>query len=251
MYPSKSVNLAEPAPQGHYQTILPSAINYPAPKQPMSEQEQREVVAAYSACTTFVDTQIAQLWQAFDRLKLWNNTVVVLIGDHGYHLGEHNGLWHKMSLFEESVRPPMIIYAPGMKAAGKSCERLVEFIDIYPTLVSLSGLPKREGLDGIDLSALLNDPSQASKDAAYTVVSRSADPSIDHEKRADYLGRSVRTERWRYTEWDGGKRGVELYDHDRDPHEWKNLAGDKQYADTARQLHELLVASATPVATSP
>ncbi len=104
MYPLASVKLAEPAPPGHYQTILPAAINYPAPDKPMSEKDQREVVAAYDASTTFVDAQIGVLWQALDRLKLWDNTIVILIGDHGYHLGEHNGLWHKMSLFEESAR---------------------------------------------------------------------------------------------------------------------------------------------------
>ncbi len=208
----------------------------------MSEQEQREVVAAYCACTTFVDAQIGVLLKALDQLKLWDNTVIVLIGDHGYHLGEHNGLWHKMSLFEESARAPMIIYAPGMKAAGKGCEHLVEFIDIYPTLVSLCGLPHRDGLDGIDLSPQLNDPSQPTKGAAYTVVSRSLDPSINSEKRMDYLGRSVRTDRWRYTEWDAGKRGVELYDHAHDPHEWHNMATDPKYADTVRQLHKLLAA---------
>ncbi len=244
MYPPDSVKLADPPPSGYFQTILPAAMNYTPPKKPMTEKEQREVIAAYYASTTFVDAQIGILWQALDRLNLWDNTIVVLIGDHGYHLGEHGGLWHKMSLFEESTRAPLIIYAPGMKAAGKSCDRLVEFIDIYPTLVSLCGLPHREGLDGIDLSPLLDDPSRPSKDAAYTVVSRSTDPSADHEKRADYLGRSVRTDRWRYTEWDGGKRGSELYDHENDPHEWKNLAADTKYGKTVQRLHNLLAAHA-------
>ena len=109
-------------------------------------------------------------WTRSSSFDLWDNTIVVFIGDHGYHLGEHGGLWHKMSLFEESARVPMIIYAPGMKANGQPCERLVEMIDLYPTLVSLCGLPEREGLDGIDLSPLLDDPSSPSKPAAYTVV---------------------------------------------------------------------------------
>jgi iduronate 2-sulfatase len=242
MYPLQSVKLATPPPSGHYSSLLPAAINYPAPAKPMSEQEQRELVAAYSACTTFVDAQVGVLLAALDRLNLWDKTVVVFIGDHGYHLGEHGGLWHKLSLFEESARVPMIIYAPGMKAGGQSSERLAEFIDLYPTLVSLCGLPRREGLDGIDLSPVLDDPSHTTKDAAFTVVARSDDATADHAKVMSYLGRSVRTDRWRYTEWDDGKRGVELYDHRNDPHEWKNLASDGQYADTVHQLHEVLSA---------
>ena len=136
-----------------------------------------------------------------------------------------------MSLFEESARVPLVIYAPGMKAAGQSCEQLVELIDLYPTLVSLCDLPTREGLDGIDLSRQLDDPSLPTKDAAYTMTTRDDSPAKEHAKAMSYQGRSVRTDRWRYTEWDGGKRGVELYDHDNDPHEWKNLAADAQHAE--------------------
>jgi iduronate 2-sulfatase len=240
MYPIDSNRLPDPTPSGHYARLLPAAINYPAPARPMSEREQRELIAAYYACTSFMDAQVGVLFEAFDRLKLWDNTVVVFIGDHGYHLGEHGGLWHKISLFEESARAPMIIYAPHMKAGGQPCRQLVEFIDLYPTLVSLCGLPHREGLDGIDLSPLLDDPNRPSKEAAYTLVARSDDPAADHSKIVSYLGRSVRTGRWRYTEWDGGNRGVELYDHQYDPHEWKNLAKDPQYTDTVRELREFL-----------
>jgi uncharacterized sulfatase len=147
-----------------------------------------------------------------------------------------------MSLFEESARVPLVIYAPGMKAAGQPCERLVELIDLYPTLVSLCGLPKRGDLEGIDISPLLDDPSQPTKPAAYTMTTRDDSPAQEHAKAMSYQGRSVRTDRWRYTEWDSGRRGVELYDHQNDPHEWKNLAGDRQYADTVRQLREVLLA---------
>jgi uncharacterized sulfatase len=173
---------------------------------------------------------------------LWDTTVIVLLGDHGYHLGEHGGLWHKMSLFEESARVPLVIYAPGMHGAGQHCQRIFELIDIYPTLVSLCGLPPREGLDGIDLAPVLDDPSQPTKDAAYTMTTRDDGPAQEHAKANSYQGRSVRTDRWRYTEWDGGKRGTELYDHANDPHEWKNLADQAEYADELRTLRELLMA---------
>jgi uncharacterized sulfatase len=241
-YPLASVKLADAPPTGHYESLLPAAVNYPDLKKPMSEQPQREVIAAYYACTTFVDAQIGVLLDALERLHLWDNTIVVFIGDHGYHLGEHGGLWHKLSLFEESARVPMIIYAPGMKSRGKPCARLVEMIDLYPTLVSLCGLPARNGLDGIDLSPLLDDPAQPTKPAAYTVVSRANDPSVNQSQVADYLGRSVRTDRWRYTQWDDGRRGVELYDHKHDPHEWQNLAGDPKYADLVHELKQQLAA---------
>ena len=101
-------------------------------------------------------------------------------------------------------------------------------------------------LAGLDLSPLLDDPSRPTKEAAYTVVARSNDPSVNQSQVMDYLGRSVRTNRWRYTEWDGGRRGAELYDHDNDPHEWQNLASDPQYTATVRQLRALLRADAEP-----
>ncbi|MEX0642182.1 MAG: sulfatase [Pirellulales bacterium] len=242
LYPLEKIEPADPAAKRHYASLLPAAVNYPATKTPMSDRERRQLIAAYYACVSFMDAQVEVLLQSLERLGLRDNTVVVIIGDHGYHLGEHGGLWHKISLFEEAARVPMIIYAPGMKAKGKTCERLVEMIDLYPTLVSLCDLPPRQGLDGIDLSPLLDDPLQPSKPAAYTVVARSDDRTADHSRMMSYLGRSVRTERWRYSEWDGGKRGVELYDHKGDPHEWTNLANTPQYADTVRKLHEMLSA---------
>ena len=177
LYPPAKVRLADAVPAGHSASLLPAAINYAAPKLPMPEKEQRELIAAYYACTSFMDAQVGVLLDALQRAQLWDNTIVVFVGDHGYHLGEHGGLWHKLSLFEESARVPMIIYAPGMKAKGESLHGLVEMIDLYPTLVSLCGLPTRQGLDGIDLSPLLDDPTRPTKPAAYTVIARADDPA--------------------------------------------------------------------------
>ncbi|QEG33188.1 sulfatase [Bythopirellula goksoeyrii] len=243
MYPPDTIDLPPSVPDGYYENLPEAAINYPAPEKPLSEKEQRELIAAYYACNTFVDAQVGVLIDAVDRLGIADNTVIVFLSDHGYHLGDHGGFWHKMSLFEESDRVPLIIYAPGMKAAGQSTEQLVELIDLYPTLVALTGLSERENLDGINLTEVLNNPEEPTKPAAFTVVSRSENPAADHAKNMDYLGRSVRTDRWRYTEWDGGKRGIELYDHQNDPRELKNLADDPKLADTRSQLKNLLKSS--------
>jgi uncharacterized sulfatase len=242
LYPPDSIKLPEAAPRGHFANMLPAAVNYPPRSRPLSEREQRELIAAYYACNSYVDAQLKVVLDAVSHLGGWDNTVIVFLGDHGYHLGEHGGLWHKMSLFEESARVPLVVFAPGMKSAGQHCHQLVELIDLYPTLVSLCNLPSREGLDGIDLSAQLNDPSLPTKEAAYTMTTRDESPAQEHAKAMSYQGRTVRTDRWRYTEWDGGKRGIELYDHENDPHEWKNLAESEQHADTLRDLHKRLLA---------
>jgi len=241
LYPVPSMRLPAAVPVGYYANLLAATINYPAPDRPLSELEQRELIAAYYACNSYIDAQVGVLLSALDRLKLWDNTVVVYLGDHGYHLGDHGGFWHKLSLFEEATRVPMIIYAPGMKAGGHACGQLVELVDLYPTLASLCGLKLPAGLDGADLSPVLDNPSQAVKDAAYSLVARSLDPAKSAKDRA-YLGRSVRTLRWRYTEWEQGKRGIELYDHRHDPRELVNLAGKPRYAKQETRLKKLLQA---------
>lgn len=242
LYPTDAVPLADAPPAGHFASLLPAAHGYLPLNKPMKEQDERELIAAYYACNSFVDAQVGVILKALDELKLWDNTVVVFFGDHGYHLGEHGGLWHKMSLFEESVRVPLVIYAPGMRALGESCEQLVELLDLYPTLVSQCDLPKRAGLGGVDLSPLLNSPSRPVKLAAYSLTTRDDNPAHDNEKAMSYQGRSVRNDRWRYTEWDGGKRGVELYDHQNDSHEWQNLANDPAHAGTVAEMKRLLAA---------
>jgi uncharacterized sulfatase len=195
-----------------------------------------EAIAAYYANITFMDAQVGVLLEALDRLVLWEKTVVVLFSDHGFHLGDHGGMWAKLSLFEQSARVPLIIAAPGgfiqrgqRRHAGKAVRRPVELLDLYPTLAGVCGLPPPPGIEGKSLAPLLKNPGAAWNHPAYTMVFH------NHVE-----GRSVRTERWRYNEWDGGKQGVELYDHDRDPREFDNLARDPRYTKTVAEMKKLL-----------
>lgn len=214
-------------------------MNYGPPPRPLTDREIRQVMAAYYACITFVDAQVGVLLNALERLSLWEKTVVVFFSDHGYHLGDHGGLWHKNSLFEPSVRVPLIVYAPGMRAAGQATQRLVELVDLYPTLAELCNLPAPKELEGTSFVPLLHDPDRPWKAAAFSTVAR-GHKQTEHTREVLLLGRSVRTARWRYTEWDGGKRGIELYDHQNDPGERINRATDPSHSEVVKQLRELL-----------
>jgi uncharacterized sulfatase len=227
LYPLERITMPE-EPAGDWADIpKPALANTPA-NYGLDDHRCPEAIQGYHAGTSFMDAQVGRVLDALDRLKLADRTVVVFWGDHGFHLGEH-GQWKKLTLFEESVRVPLIIAAPGSKTQGRSSPRLVELVDLYPTLADLCGLTPPSHLQGESLRPWLDDPERPGKAVAYTQVARGKS-----------AGRSVRTERWRYTEWDDGKQGAELYDHDADPHEFHNRAGDPQYADTVAQLKALL-----------
>ncbi|HEX8774089.1 MAG TPA: sulfatase [Pyrinomonadaceae bacterium] len=192
-----------------------------------SPAEAREMIRAYYASTSFVDAQVGRVLEALDRLKLRDNTIVVFWGDHGYHLGE-KGKWSKAySLYEVGTRVPLIIAPPGAKARASS--RTVELLDLYPTLAELCGLPSPQGIEGHSLVPLLRNPSARWDHPAFTVT-------LYQGK----LGKSVRTERWRYSEWEDGRSGAMLFDHSKDPNELKNLASDPAYAKTVREMKRLL-----------
>ena len=163
---------------------------------------------------------------ALDKLKLTENTIVVFFSDHGYHLG-HHGLWQKSDLFEGSARVPMIISVPGERIVGKKSSSLVELIDLYPTLAELCGLDKPSHLKGKSLLPILKDTTKSVREAAFTVT-RARGKFSKKAVGQKPLGRTIRTSRYRYTEWGhDGKHGVELYDYKTDPLEYINLARRK------------------------
>ncbi|MCX6899511.1 MAG: sulfatase [Verrucomicrobia bacterium] len=191
-------------------------------------KEAREARRAYLASTAWVDSQVGRVLAKLKELHLDDNTIVLLTGDHGYQLGEH-GLWAKQTLFEEGTRVPLIVTAPGVKPGVSA--GLVEQADIYPTLAGLAGLDIPKHVQGITLQPLLADPAAKGKQVVFsTMVST-------HTK---LIGRSVSTDRFRYIEWDEGRGGRQLYDHESDPHELTNLADKPMQAERVQRMHNRL-----------
>lgn len=191
----------------------------------VSLEEARRCKQAYYACNSFVDALVGKLLDALEENDLLDKTIIVFWSDHGYFLGE-KGLWYKRKAFERSAKMPLIIAAPGL-AAGKATALPVELLDLYPTLADLCGLTPPSNLEGASLRPLLEDPDTA-------VWTKPAVTQIWHSPTA--WGYSLRTERWRYTEWLEGEAGLELYDHNHDPEEITNLASDPGKADLMRNL---------------
>lgn len=222
MYPLKTLRL--PYSPEHDRDDIPTAAfahNCPVPNYGLDEATLLKATQAYYACVSMVDAQIGRLLSALDELGIAENTIVVLWSDHGYHLGEHNGIWQKRTLFEQAARAPLIIRAPGHQGQG-DCDQIVEFVDIYPTVTDLAGVDSNNGLAGRSLRPLINDPQAQWNGQAITQVLRPADDRLPEM----VMGCSIRTDRYRYTEWGDGKYGVELYDHHTDPNEFNNLAQD-------------------------
>ena len=219
------------------------AHNCPVPHYNLDKLTCRKAMQAYYACVSFIDAQVGRILDALDRLDLADNTIVVFWSDHGYHLGEHNGIWQKRTLFEQGARAPLIIKAPGAKGNGQTCRRIVEFLDVYPTLTGLAGISTPEAVEGRSLVPLLKNPLTKWDGHAITQVLRPADDRLAEP----VMGRSIRTERWRYSDWGEGKHGIELYDHHADPMEFNNLAlkPDKESKAVMKSLRKALVKKAS------
>ena len=210
----------------------------------LDEEAKREIRHGYYAAMSFADAQFGRVLDALDELKLRDNTIVVIIGDNGFHLGEHD-VWGKMTLFGWDARVPLIISAPGIGTGGAKTSAISELIDIFPTLTDLSGLPNPPQLDGASLVPVLKDASASVKPAALTQHPR---PALywggGPQALPQVMGYGLTTDRWSYHEWRDFKTGhivgQELYDQQADPLETVNLAGTVEAAAEIPALAEQL-----------
>jgi len=206
---------------------------------PLTDEQARTLIHGYHAAVSYVDAQIGRVLDELERLGLAENTIVVLWGDHGWHLGDH-GMWCKHTNYEEATHIPLLIFAPGVTKPGTHARTMAESVDIYPTLCELAGLPpqtKAQTLEGKSLVPALKNPSRELKNAVFHVYPRNRKPD------GAILGRAVRTSRYRLVEWK--KPGAapetaefELYDYEKDPLETKNLAPSEPA--TVKKLSALL-----------
>ncbi len=212
------------------------------PARALSVEAMREIRHGYLANISYFDAQLGKVLDELDRLGLADNTVIVFWADHGYHLGEQT-LWAKTSNFELHARVPMLISAPGM-ANGSRTEALAELLDIYPTLVELCGLPAANGVEGKSLAPVLKDPKASVKEFALTQHPRPAYYNNDTPPDPEVMGYSIRTDRFRYAEWRNWKTGAtdarELYDHQSDPDETRNVVDEPQFAGDVKKSAALL-----------
>ncbi len=179
----------------------------------------KEAVQAYLACCTYMDAQLGRLLDALEQSGQADNTIIILWSDHGWSHGQKQH-WRKFSLWERDCRVVFMMSVPGMTPRDARCERTVNLIDIYPTVIDVYGLPAKKGLEGNALTALLRNPNATWNHPSLTTHGRN--------------NHSIRTEKWRYIRYKDG--GEELYDHDADPLEWRNLAKDAKYAQVREEL---------------
>lgn len=214
-------------PKGYLETLpLPARDSITRKKDQVNLKPElaRKAIQAYYASISFADAQLGRILDALDRTGLSDNTIVVFTSDHGYHMGEH-GHWQKTTLFENAARVPLIMAGPGI-ARGGLAKSMAEMVDFYPTLAELAHLKAPQSVSGMSLAETLRDPSKATRTSALTQYEN---------------GYSIRTDRYRYTQWgEEGNEGRELYDHRDDPAEMKNLADDEAHRRVVEELSGLL-----------
>jgi arylsulfatase A-like enzyme len=223
MYPLRDIVVPQ-VPEGYLSTLpVPArrSLLQKSDQVGLADDLARQAIQAYYASITFADAQIGRVLNALEETGLAENTVVLFTSDHGYHMGEH-GYYQKTTLFENAARVPLILAGPGVTATGTVSASPAEMVDFYPTLAELCGLSPPDYVSGVSLVPVLKDPAAMPRDSAFTQYA---------------TGYSVRTPRYRYTEWgEDGDGGAELYDHESDPQELRNLAGDPQHTDRVTQL---------------
>ncbi|MEO1527668.1 MAG: sulfatase [Planctomycetota bacterium] len=239
MYPADSIVVPD-VPEGYFETIPKPArdsVWRRKDQRNLKPELAREAIRAYYASITFADAQLGRILDALEATQLSENTIVLFTSDHGYHMGEH-GHYQKTTLFENASRVPLVIAGPGVTANGNATEAPAEMVDFYPTLAELANLDSPDWLRGISQVPVLRDVTARPRTSALTQYSN---------------GYSLRTERYRYTAWGPeGSKGIEFYDHENDPEELNNLAGDStrdsEMRDLAKQLRQRVQHASAPVA---
>jgi len=212
----------------------------PRGKEEVNKELAKQLKHGYYASVSFIDAQVGKILNELDKQGLKEETIVVIWGDHGWKLGEHNS-WAKHTNFEIDTKVPLIIHVPGYNTAKNHTSALVELVDVYPTLSELCGLPLPEHLEGMSFVPLLDNPDRDWKKAAFSVW---VEGGYRYDEEIQVIGYAMKTDRYRYIEWKRTKTGEvearELYDHDTDPHENKNVVDQQHYNGTVARLSKML-----------
>ncbi len=247
LYPLDQIEIDE-SYRPSWETVPPLALfSLHNEERDLTEARKKKIIQAYLASISFLDAQVGRVVNKLTELGLAEDTLVVFTSDHGYHMNEH-GLWQKQSLFEDATRVPLIIRAPGQATAGGVSTTPVELIDLFPTLCEWANLemPADHEREGQSLMPMLDDPNTPGKGYAISQVRRppsrakyawfGAEPGPNHVVH----GYSIRTDRYRYNQWHQGELGEELYDHETDPGELRNLADHPEFQVLKEALKEQL-----------
>lgn len=235
LYPFEKIQLPY-VPENDWDNKPAAASNTPIRNYNLPSDSLRKAKQAYYAAISFMDAQLGKLLDVLEETGIADKTIIVFQSDHGYHMGDHQ-LWQKQTLFEHCANTPLIISVPGLTKGKLSTGEIVEFVDIYPTIAEVCQLKNvPTDLSGQSLLPLLQNPKKQSGKTAYTMLKR-----LNRKTSSGGItGRSIRTNRYRYTEWEEGKEGGELYDYRDDPNEFQNLYGNPAYQELKDSLRSLL-----------